>query len=252
MTNFDPTALSDEEQQGLRTLLAAIPETDDTEPPDRYTTSNGIVLQLKPIPPLLINDAQNNLKAPRPPRVPNLDKDPDGHVLEENPNDPTFIEQYREYRVNLSELSNAIFLTRGTKVLDVPSGVEPVDSTDWSDDLKDLAGLDVPEKGRRRYYCWMKYVALSNINDLTTVLRKVSNLAGVTLEADVAQATADFPSGTEGNTPTPIRAATEDGRGDNDIPERSGPSAGVRVQGDSGLRALDLDGVAPADGAGTS
>lgn len=229
-TPYDPNALTEEDQAGLRALLAAIPEGEDTEPKDQFTTSTGIVFKLRSVPPLLIIDAQANLKPPRPPKVPNLDLDPDGKVLMENLDDPTFIEARNKYRSDISDLSNAIFLTRGTKVVSVPPSVETVESTDWSDDLRDFAKLEIPDSGRKRYYCWLKYVALAKMNDLTAVMRKVSNLAGgVTLEAEVAKATDDFRSDTEGDVAIPVHPAEGDGLGDRSASDGAGSSAGTGV-----------------------
>lgn len=240
---FDANTLTDEEKLGLQAILATIPEGDDTEPPDRYTTTAGIVFQLRSIPPLLVTDAQAALKQPRPPRIPNRDLDPDGKVMMENLNDPTFIEELRAYKNALSEVSNAIFLTRGTKIVTIPDGVETVESTDWSDDLKDLAGLAIPDTGRRRYYCWLKYVALANMKDLTSVLRKVSSFAGVTLEADVAVAADTFRSNAQGDAALGLHPTEGDGLGDRSASDGAGTGTGVRVPGSGDVHTPDVERV---------
>lgn len=180
-------------------ILQAIPEdaTDDqvaeAQRPDRFITSNGIVFKLKPVAPLLVLDAQKQLTEPLPPKIPNFDKgEGEDAPLEENPNDPTFLRAHMEYRQRVGEVSNAIFLTRGTELVSVPDGVEGVDDEEWALEVEEFAGIKVPKVGRRRYYCWLKYIALTSMTDFQGLLNKLTALGGVTLESDVADAETSF------------------------------------------------------------
>ena len=196
-------------------ILQAIPEDVvpssqailDAQRPDRFVSSNGIVFKLKPVAPLLIMDAQRNLPEPVPPKVPNYDKgEGEDAPLEENPNDPTYIREMEAHRLKVGELSNAIFLTRGTELISVPEGVDAVESEEWSDEVKEFAGLDVPKVGRRRYYAWLKYVALTSLDDFQGLLTKLTSLGGITQEADVAEAERSFRDITGGGTAEGVSA----------------------------------------------
>lgn len=197
-------------------VIRAIPEDHDTNPdsrPDRYKTKEGVVFRLKPVPPFLMMDAQRAFPAPKPPSVPNYDKDPDGKVLEENPADPEYQRLIREYNEMMGDLANGIMLTRGTEVLSVPDGMDKVDDGAWAEDAREFGRVEVPAVGRRRYFCWLKYVALTNMGDYEGLLKKISAMSGMTMEVDVARATADFPNQSEGDTPVGVPTPEEDGRG---------------------------------------
>jgi hypothetical protein len=192
-------------------ILQAIPEEGsaaDAQRPDLFVARNGIVFKLKPVAPLLILDAQRGIIEPAVPKVRNLEKgDSDDAPWEENPNDPTYIAALTEYRMKVGEVSNAIFLTRGTAVEYIPDGIDKVDDADWAEEVEEFTDLTIPKVGRRRYYCWVKYVALTSMEDFQGLLNKLTTLGGVTQEADVRDAETTFRpdesgSSTEGLPPT--------------------------------------------------
>lgn len=205
-------------------VIRAIPE-EETLPKNQFRTSNGVLLKLKPVPPLLIADAQRRLVEPKPPKARNLDKGDD--VYEENPNDPDYIRQLEEHNQIVGDVSSAILITRGTEVIERPHDIDSVDATDWADDVKEIAGIDVPSMGRRRYFCWMKYVVLVSADDFHQLIQRLSRLAGVTREEDVAQAADRFRNNSQGDTPTGVRAIEADGRGNPDSISFSGTRTGV-------------------------
>jgi hypothetical protein len=58
-------------------------------------------------------------------------------------------------------------LTRGTELIKLPEGIEPPEGETWSEDVHDITGIEVPPVGsRRRYYVWLKYVALNDLGGL--------------------------------------------------------------------------------------
>lgn len=184
-------------------ILQAIPESNETvaQRPDQFVTSNGITFKLKPVAPLLILDAQRRLVEPAPPKIPNFDKgEGDEAPLEENPSDPTYVRALAEYRAKVGEITNAIFLTRGTEVVNVPDGIDKVDDVEWAEEVEEFAELKVPAVGRRRYYCWLKYVALTSMDDFQGLLNKLTTLGGVTLERDVQAAEDSFRPDENGST----------------------------------------------------
>ena len=197
-------------------ILQAIPEdategqVADAQRPDRFVTSNGIVFKLKSVAPLLVLDAQKQIVEPKPPKIKNYEKGEDDDApLEENPNDPEFLRAHMEYRQKVGEVSNAIFLTRGTEVVSVPEDVDNLDDEDWALEVEEFTDIKVPKVGRRRYYCWLKYVALTSMNDFQALLNKLSALGGVTLESDVADAEASFRTDSGGDAVTGIPPVEE-------------------------------------------
>lgn len=211
----------------METVLKALQEqaADNTEPPDRFTTSLGIVFKLKPVPPFLVMDAQAAVPMPTPPLVHIKDKDTD----EENLDDPEYRRQQAQYIKNVGEVANAIMLTRGTEVLELPDGVEPPEGENWAEDVREFTRLEIPSdpKSRRRRYLWMKYVALVNVNDFTGLLGKVQALGGITLEREVQAAAENFRGDEGRDTTEPVRAAEESGNGDTSQPGDTGGSAGA-------------------------
>lgn len=186
--------------------------------PDTFRTSTGVVFRIKPVPPLLIVDAQKRFDAPVPPKVLNPDKE----TMEENPNDPEYARQLQEYHQGLGEVANAVLITRGTEVLEVPPTVETVEDGSWSDDVEEFAGIKVPPAGRRRYFCWVKYVAMANMEDLTGLVGKISNFSGATLEVDVAAAADTFRPVPSGSAAPGVPASEKAGRGPSDRPAADG------------------------------
>ena len=186
-------------------ILQAIPEDGgqvaEAQRPDRFVTSNGIVFKLKPVAPLLIMDAQRQFSEPQPPKVPNYDKgEGDEAPLEDNPSDPKYQRELIEYRRQLGEVANAIFLTRGTEIVSIPEGVEKPEDEDWAIEVEDFAGIKVPAVGRRRYFCWLKYVALTSMPDFQGMMNKLTTLGGVTMESTVAEAEQSFRPDESGNS----------------------------------------------------
>ena len=193
-------------------VIKAIPE-DDTitrEDPRRFTTSNGIIFKLKPVPPLLIIDAQRRFREPEPPKIRNLDKgEGDEAPLEENPNDPSYLRAMEEYRHTIGEVANAIFLTRGIEIISIPDGIDKPEDSDWAEEVHEFAGLDVPAVGRRRLYAWLKYVALTSMDDFQGLINKVAGLGGVTLERDVQDAEVAFRPEPNGSAVAGVSASEE-------------------------------------------
>jgi hypothetical protein len=178
-------------------ILQAIPEDSDqaaeAQRPDRFVTTNGIVFRLKPVAPMLIMDAQRRFKEPVPPRLPNFDKGEGSDApLEENVNDPVYMRAMEEHRQQIAEVANAIFLTRGVEIVSVPDGIDGVDDEEWAAEVEEFAGLSVPKVGRRRMYCWLKYVALTSMIDFQGLMNKLTTLGGITIEQDVQEAEASF------------------------------------------------------------
>lgn len=199
--------------QSVLEAIAAVdkPETNS----DLYTTSNGVVLKIKAVSPFLMRDAQSRITEPEPPVVPNPDKE---GTLEENPNDPGYIRAVDAYRQTLGEVANAIMLSRGTELISVPDGMEKPEDTNWAEDAADFAQVTIPSAGRRRYYCWLKYQAVTTMSDFTGLIGAISAAGQITIESEVATEADSFRNIPEGDSATGVRAEEADGRGDSDYP----------------------------------
>lgn len=212
----------------VQEVLKAIQEV-DTQPdmgPARFRCSSGVVLRLRKIPPFILKEVQASF---RPPEVPKVYMD-DKETSEENPSDPTYMRALRAYQSALGDALNGVMLVRGTEVESVPDGMPRPEDNSWVDDLNDLPGVEngalaVPNTPRRRYYCWLKYVALTDSRDLTGLLRKLSELAGNTLEVDVARAVESFPDNSTWHADTGISTAPSNGLGNTDQPAAAGSGA---------------------------
>lgn len=193
-------------------VVEVLKQTDavSEQPPDRFTTKEGIVFKLRRVPPMLIVDAE---KKHRPPRVPKVWIE-DKQTHEENTNDPQYQQELDEYRRTIGDISNAVLLTRGTRVEHIPDGIDKPEDTDWAEDVQELTDIEVPDSGRARYFCWVKYVAVTNMDDFKALIQKISSLAGMTTEIEVAEAADNFRDHTEGNTAPGIHLIEGDGRGD--------------------------------------
>jgi hypothetical protein len=208
----------------MKKVLDAVDEPSAADDPFTFTTKAGIVFKLKPVPPMLIVDAQKRIAKPRPPKVRLEDKE----TWEENLSDPEYIAAMEEYEQTVGELTNSIFLVRGTSVVSpLPDGIEKVSDEGWAADVREFAGLDVPEdtSSRKRYLLWLKYVAVATPDDFGNLLSKLMRYGGVTLEVDVAQAAGDFRSESEGDTASGIHLVEEDGRGVGDTAVTAGASS---------------------------
>lgn len=226
---------------GLTRILSAIDTPIDN--PHEFITSNGIKFRLKQVPPMLLRDAQKTLTPPEVPTVWIEDK----QTNEPNEADPKYREALAAYHEQTGDVANAILLTRGTEVLYVPDGISRCEDASWVDDVTEFVPIKIPAAGVRRYFCWIKYVALTSIDDFMGILRKVSRLGGMTTEADVAEAADNFRGVQEGDADPAVPASEEAGRGDRDSAGAAGDSAGTGVQGSSGVREGELEHVAQPD-----
>lgn len=162
--------------------------TPDTKAPRVYTCSNGVVLRLRPVPALLINDITT--KFVKKPQVPTYENE--GGRLEENPSDPAYVAAINDYNLQIQEMSTRTLLIRGTQPLTVPSDIENVDDKGWSEELEALGIVDIPVSGVDRRYYWLKYYVLEDANDLSNLLQEISVASGLITEESVQQAAESF------------------------------------------------------------
>ena len=152
--------------------------------PPEWVSSQGIRFGFKPVPRMIIVDAVGKIKDPKVPMV----MDPDKGRVEENPNDPDYLEELSELNIRRGKLTMDIYLAMGARVLELPEDIEPCESDAWIEALEEF-GLEIPRKGRARFVAWMKYYALSD-DDLTEIMLLAARNGGATVHARQRQLSA--------------------------------------------------------------
>lgn len=204
------------DQTPLRFLAGTSPEADaaataSDEPLETFTLQNGVVLRFKPVPPLLVKEAQMRVPRPEIPMVRNTDSDRD----EPNPNDPNYMIELETYYERLAEIVLRVGLIRGVVIESLPEGMVPVESDEWIDECKaigDAVGetMDIhAEPTRARWLDYMRFYIIPSEVDLFAITRIVSARVAVT-EAEVRNAIATFRS-VMGGFADRLAAAANDG-----------------------------------------
>lgn len=188
------------------TEFDGINEVDTAVPDDPFvlTTSRGVIIKVRAMPNMMMAEARRKIKPPKVPTYYNKDKD----VQEENPLDPEYVAAMQEYNTRVGTMGATAMLAFGTEVLHLPSDVQPAESNGWSDDLKEILEIDVPEQGKGRYAAWLRLYVLSD-PDLTAVMQAVGRASGIVRESEVEEAADSFRSDAEGDTAEGIPAGAE-------------------------------------------
>lgn len=172
-------------ERSLRRLAAA--EQRQTKGPQRLTLSTGVELELLVVPPMLLSDIAGEAMRdrPRPPvtYVEAVDRE------EENPDNPDFKEALTNWQAGvLLDINNA-YILKGTRLISKPNGLPGPDDAEWLDEMN-LLGRRVAT-ARQRYLAWIKYAAAPTSDDVTTIVREVGRLSGVS-ERDVQESIEGF------------------------------------------------------------
>lgn len=157
---------------------------------NEYTLSSGVIVRLKPVPPLAMREAAIQAVPPRPPMVHIEDRDQDI----ENPNDPDYLKALEEYQTKQLYLVSDVMMMLGVDIIHVPEDVFPVESEEWSEMLA-AVGIAIPEQAVSNKYArrltWMRLYAARSETDIATILARIIALSGVT-ELEVQRAAAAF------------------------------------------------------------
>jgi hypothetical protein len=149
--------------------------------------SSGIVLKVRPVPPLAIRQAVMNVERPRVPIVFIEEKGRE----EENPDDPGYRDALVEYRIATGMAAMKALLVLGTQVESLPDGLSGPEDDGWLEELQD-AGLDIEASSpRARYLAWLQFYALKTNEDLAAAMDGPRKASGIT-EEDVALAVQSF------------------------------------------------------------
>lgn len=143
------------------------------------TLSTGVKLEVKAVPRFALKNIQDRLAGERP-KVPKVYLKEDDREIEV-PENPDYQRALLAYEGKVIESTYDAMIILGTKVLEVPVGVQGVGDTEWADDLK-LVGIDVPVNGKSRYLSWMKLYACQADVDMESITKAISKSMGITEE----------------------------------------------------------------------
>lgn len=165
-----------------------------TERGAEVVLSNGITLEVKAVPPMLV-DALNAEYAP--PDAP-MWLNPDKGREEPNPNDPDWVRAVEKLENQRQDAVNNLVLAAGTKLkLPLPEGRVGPENDEWLEIVKltaELTGKDIEvptEPGIKRYLAWLRYYAIETGTDFGLVMNLVLELAGIS-EQEVTEALNKF------------------------------------------------------------
>lgn len=153
-----------------------------------FELQNGVVLELKPVPPIAIREAA--IKHP-PPKVPVVFIEDKGRE-EENPNDPAYMREVQRYVLEQLYRVTDVIMLLGTSIRHVPEGVQRPEDEEWVSMLEALA-IDLPPFNNKyaRYLSWLRLYAITSEIESGYILGRVTALSGVT-EVEVQRAAAAF------------------------------------------------------------
>lgn len=154
------------------------------------TLTNGVKLKLRSVSPTAVREAVMRLERPKPPRVMNETKGRE----EENPQHPDYLTQVEEYEAATQEAAANVLLLLGTEVEHVPEEVPILDTDDWVEDLRYVGVLGEDFDGsnpRARKLAWLKFVAMTSLQDTVMVLGGPLTALGVS-ESEVAETIQSF------------------------------------------------------------
>lgn len=168
------------------------------ELPTEIRLRNGVLLGIRPMPPLLLNSVANSIPEPEVPVFFNDEKGRD----EENPNHPNYVKalEERNREINLATIN--LILYACTYIKEIPEGVEKPTDEGWHR-LARMAGIDFnPEEEAECYLTWLRCMVETG-NDLLKLQTLPLQLAGVT-EEEVDDLMESFRSGEERGADNPV------------------------------------------------
>lgn len=169
------------------------------------TLSNGIVLHLKAVPAAMVRRVATKIEKPKVPKA-DLGKGRE----EDNPGDPTYLDEVDQYHFVVGEATVNVILSMGVSVVSVPEGMSKIEDEEWTEALEYFEvdeEYDLNTKIGRKL-AWLSYYAIQGETEWLKVLGKISAMIGMT-EGEVAQAIDSFRSGEarRGNNGVPAEDA---------------------------------------------
>jgi hypothetical protein len=213
-----------EELQSIEAVSRAVDRITRRGRTAEFELSNGIVLLLKPVPPLLVQAVTQEYQPPSPPKVFIEEKGRE----EENPNDPEYLRNI-ERLANEQELAvGNLILGVGTSVKSVPDGYFMPNDDNWIAQVEfasKLSGTDLKiekEDTVKRYLCWLRYYAMETGSDVALCTGITIQLAGIQ-ESEIEEVVDSFRGVQERgpNTESTVASGSENGHTANRASRRS-------------------------------
>jgi len=191
------------------------------------TLKNGIVLGLKPLPPLLTQAIGARFQTPKPPKMWIEEKGRE----EENPNDPEYLRELQRIEDEQDLAVNDLVMGAGTHVISVPEGYFMPEEKGWEEPVLfacELSGVELhidDSSPTKRYLCWLRFYALETAADVALVSSLPLQLGGIREgEVDAAMESFHGVSSRRTNIENPSETGSENGNTQN----RAGRRAGAR------------------------
>lgn len=162
--------------------------------PRVFTTTNGVVLKIRPVPTHVTREVLRQIKEPRVPSFFNEAKQRD----EENPLDPEYLQALEEFKEAQVDLTNRAYLLHTEVFGELPEGIQHMDESGWDEDLE-FIGIQVHDSGRERYVDWLKYYVLADI-DFRDLMGAILTAGGLVTEEAVKGAIESFPDNKNGTS----------------------------------------------------
>jgi hypothetical protein len=159
------------------------------------TLSTGVVLNIMPVSPWLMQSIFEDADKIKP-KVPVVRIEADQRD-EENPNDPVYLEQLKDWDKARTARVQDTVIAWGTMVGSLPQGFPPVDDPGWQE-MARFTGHAIEDSRIARYVTWVKWVAGPEIADSAEIMKAVQLAAGVP-EAQVAAAAELFRNRVQGS-----------------------------------------------------
>lgn len=197
------------QSQGIRAAgQAAKEQIKVRNAPKTITLSNGIVLRVRSMPPLLFSSVTNSIPEPEVPKVYMEDKGRD----EPNPNHPDYVKAMEDRTAAIALATMNLMLVACTSIDSIPEDCESPEDDGWLFQAR-MAGFEFnPNDRNERYLAWLRAYAIATVGDMQKVQTVPLQLAGVS-EQEVDEAMDAFRSGEgrDSDSGVPSEGGSENG-----------------------------------------
>ena len=173
-----------------RNIQNAVAEVTTSAPVDLnvITLSTGVQLKKKKFSPFLIQSVISKFKYPPIPEY--WDEDRKRGI--KNPDHPEYIAQKAEVDEQRGMAAIDALIAFGTELSFIPDGFARPEEDEWADDLEAVTGISIRRDNyKSRYLAWVKNVAISDPNEIESIMLMAQTAAGVPGDG-VAQAIDSF------------------------------------------------------------
>lgn len=173
--------MEDQYSDRIQQAVAEVEQTEVKKADEIIVLSTGVKLRLKKVPILRINAVLERFPYPE---VPLIHDEERGREIR-NPNHPI----YQEMRQKVDEQRTWAIMDAvaglGTELLFVPEGFYRPEDQGWIDECE-ILGIQINTTSKvARYLAWIKFVAISTMEDMNLIARQFGLALGVS-EARIA------------------------------------------------------------------